>query len=186
MISPWHLRSATRILRAGGVIAYPTEAIYGLGCDPLNADAVLRLLALKQRPWQKGLILIAANLEQLTPFLATLTPDLEAKLYETWPGPVTWLLPASESAPPWITGEHDSIAVRVTNHPLVADLCRHFDSAIVSTSANRAGQHPAKNALRVRSYFGTSLDYILHGPLGGYDRPSEIRDGKTGNVIRPG
>jgi L-threonylcarbamoyladenylate synthase len=186
MISPWHLRSATRVLRAGGIIAYPTEAVYGLGCDPLNPEAVLRLLVLKQRPWQKGLILIAASLEQLTPFLAPLTPDLEVQLSETWPGPVTWLLPASEIAPPWLTGEHDSIAVRVTDHPLAAGLCRHFGAPIVSTSANRAGQLPAKTALGVRGYFGTSLDYILHGPLGGYDRPSEIRDGRTGNVIRPG
>lgn len=185
MISPWHLRNATRILGAGGIITYPTEAVYGLGCDPRHPDAVLRLLALKQRPWQKGLILIAASLEQLRPYLAPLTPELETKLSKTWPGPVTWLLPAASSAPWWITGDHDTVAVRVSNHPLVVELCNQFGSAIVSTSANLAGQPPAKSIHRVQKHFGDKIDYILHGSLGGHERPSEIRDGLTGKVIRP-
>lgn len=185
MISPWHLRNATRILRAGGVIAYPTEAVYGLGCDPRNSDAVAALLEIKQRPWQKGMILIAASFEQLQPYLAPLNSELQSKLSETWPGPVTWLLPAAPTAPWWITGEHNTIAVRVTDHPLVVELCNQFGSAIVSTSANLAGQPPAKSIHQIQKHFDNRLDYILHGSLGGRERPSEIRDGLTGKVIRP-
>lgn len=186
MVSPWHLRTATRYLTAGGIIAYPTEAVYGLGCDPLDLTAVVRLLQIKRRPWQKGLILIASSIEQLEPYIAPLTPELEARVSETWPGPVTWLLPAKSTTPPWLTGKHPTLAVRVTAHPLTAELCKAFGGAIVSTSANRAGQPPAKNPLAVRRNLGASVDFILHGPLGGRGSPSEIRDGLSGKVVRPG
>ncbi|MGB5495457.1 MAG: Sua5/YciO/YrdC/YwlC family protein, partial [Sedimenticolaceae bacterium] len=112
------LQHAARVLRAGGVVAYPTEAVFGLGCDPLNRSAVLRLLAIKQRPMDKGLILIANRLEQLLPFLRPLDPKVEQRLQETWPGPVTWLLPAHPAAPRWLRGRHTKLAVRVTAHPL--------------------------------------------------------------------
>lgn len=183
---PWHLRTAARLLHDGAVIAYPTEAVYGLGCDPLNPDAVMRLLALKQRPMSAGLILIAADLSQVEPFLQPLSVALRRKVSATWPGPVTWLLPARAAVPVWLRGRHACLAVRVTAHAGAAALCRQFGGALVSTSANPRGQIPARSALRVRRYFADRLDYLLPGPLGGRRHPSEIRDARTGRILRAG
>ena len=183
---PFQLKQAARMVNAGGVIAYPTEAVYGLGCHPLDADAVLRLLRLKQRPVDKGLILIAADLEQLLPYVQPLSPALHRRVAGTWPGPVTWLVPARPETPWWLRGAHDTIAVRVTAHPLAAALCRAAGTALVSTSANRAGQAPARTALRVQRVFGKGVDLIMHGALGGASKPSEIRDARTGKVLRAG
>lgn len=185
-MTPWQLREAVRVLHDGGLIAYPTEAVYGLGCDPLNADAVLRLLELKQRPWQKGLILIAADQAQLEPYLLPLDATLRARVEPTWPGPNTWLLPTRPETPQWLRGEHDTLAVRVTAHPVAAALCRAFDGPIVSTSANLAGKRPATSPLAVRCAFGDQIDYIVHAALGGAERPTQIRDGRTGEIVRAG
>lgn len=185
-MSAFHLRTARRILQAGGIVAYPTEAVYGLGCDPLNHDAVTRLLAIKQRPWQKGMILIASTAEQLKPYLLPLAPEIKEKVHATWPGPVTWLLPARPEVPYWLRGEHLTLAVRVTAHPLAAALCNVFGAPIVSTSANLARQEPARSALRVQRILGGRVDYILHGEVGKLMQPTEIRDAQTGQMIRPG
>jgi L-threonylcarbamoyladenylate synthase len=185
-MSPFHLRTARRTLLAGGIVAYPTEAVYGLGCDPLNPQAVMRLLALKQRPWHKGLILLASHREQLKPYLQSLDAETEQRLSQSWPGPVTWLLPARAEVPRWLRGKHDTLAVRVTAHPLAAALCEVFGGPIVSTSANLAGHEPARNPLTVRRALGSRVDYILHGGLGDLAQPTEIRDAATGRVIRPG
>lgn len=185
-MTPWQLREAVRVLRHGGLIAYPTEAVYGLGCDPLDADAVLRLLALKLRPWQKGLILIAADVVQLEPFLLPLDSAMRERVIPTWPGPNTWLLPTRPETPYWLRGEHETLAVRVTAHPIVASLCRAFGGPIVSTSANLAGKSPATAPLQVRTAFGDQVDYIVHAPLGGAERPTQIRDGRTGETVRAG
>lgn len=183
-VHPFQLRRAAHIARAGGVIAYPTEAVYGLGCDPLDLEAVQHLLNLKARPESKGLILVAAEFRQIEPYLEPLAPEMRAKVEASWPGPVTWLLPARPEVPEWLRGEHDTLAVRVSAHPVVAGLCRAFDGPLVSTSANRSGHPPARSPLAVRRLFDDDLDYVLHGPLGGLDRPTEIRDGATGRVVR--
>ncbi len=180
----WQLEHAARIVGAGGVIAYPTEAVYGLGCDPRNGAAVLRLLALKQRPLDKGLILIAAEFEALQPYLAPLSATTRAKLRRTWPGPVTWLLPARPEIPFWLCGKHASLAVRVTAHPLTAALCRACGGVLVSTSANISNRPPARSALAVRRSFGSDIDYVLSGVLGGRDKPTPIIDAVSGRVVR--
>ena len=184
MVSRWHLHQAVRVLRAGGLIAYPTEAVYGLGCDPLRGAAVQRLLALKQRPMEKGLILIASTWEQLTPYLLPLTSTQRQRLFATWPGPHTWTLPCRPEVPCWLRGTHDSLAVRITAHPVAAALCAVWGGALVSTSANRSGRSPARSLLRVRQQFGAELDYLLPGALGGLANPTAIRDGLTGKVLR--
>jgi L-threonylcarbamoyladenylate synthase len=186
-VSPWQLRVARRVLQAGGVIAYPTEAVYGLGCDPWSATAVA-LLAIKQRPAHKGLILVAADQAQLDPFVdwSSLPAGRRPAVLASWPGPVTWLLPAHPGVPGWLRGRHASIAVRVSAHPVVRDLCSCFGGALVSTSANRAGMPPARSALTVERTLGGAVDYLLHGDLGGLTRPTEIRDGSTGEVVRAG
>jgi len=181
----WQLRQTARMVHGGGIIAYPTEAVFGLGCDPLNPEAVQNLLTLKQRPMDKGLILIAADITQLTPFISPLTAEAEAQLAETWPGPHTWLLPARADTPRWIRGQHDTIAVRVTAHPIAAALCRTAGHALISTSANPAGKAPAISALRVRHYFPDMLNNILYGALGTETGPTSIRDLTTQKLIRP-
>lgn len=185
-LQPWHLRSARRHLEQGGVIAYPTEAVYGLGCDPLNATAVLRLLTLKQRPQVAGLILIAADFAQVESFLEPLTPAMYRRVFASWPGPVTWLLPARPEVPMWLRGQHTSLAVRITAHAGSIALCRAFGGALVSTSANPHGRPPSRTALQVHRYFDASIDYLVPGSLGGRRRPSEIRDARSGQTLRNG
>ena len=179
-----HLRRAARVVAAGGLIAYPTEAVYGLGCDPRNGAAVMRLLAVKQRPEEKGLILIAADFEQLASFVEEVEPESMAAVHRSWPGPFTWLLPARPGAPPWLTGDHETLAVRVTAHPLAAALCRCCGTALVSTSANRSHQPPARTATDVRERFGADLDYLVPGDCGPEAQPSRICDARTGRLVR--
>jgi L-threonylcarbamoyladenylate synthase len=174
------------VLQAGGVIAYPTEAVYGIGCLPLAADGVLRVLAIKGRDLGKGLIVVAADLAQLDDLVALPSGPLRADILASWPGPTTWVLPTRSRLPPWLTGGRPTLAVRVSAHPIVAALCRRAGSPLISTSANLSGRPPARSALAVRGRLGRELDFVLAGPLGGGARPTEIRDGATGAVLRAG
>ncbi len=148
----------------------------------------MRILDIKQRQVRKGLILIASGLEQLAPYLdlTRLAPERFDDVLATWPGPVTWLIPATRSTPWWLTGEHDTLAVRITRHPLARALCDRAGHALVSTSANRAGRPPARNALQTRLALDADPDYILNGATGAQTRPSEIRDARSGEIIRRG
>lgn len=181
------LSDVLQALQQEGVIAYPTEAVFGLGCDPDSEKAVNALLALKQRPWQKGLILIAANYEQLKPYVddAALTDAQRETIFSVWPGPVTWVIPARPETPRWLTGSFDSLAVRVSDHPLVQQLCSQYGKPLVSTSANLSGQEPCRTTEEVRMQFGSSLP-VLAGLVGGRLNPSEIRDALTGKQFRQG
>ncbi len=181
----WHLNQALRVLRGGGVIAYPTEAVWGLGCDPFNAAAIERLLELKRRPMHKGLILVAADMTQIKPLLQGLSDDQLAQLEASWPGPVTWLIPDPKGwAPEGVRGRHSSVAVRVSDHPVVRALCSAFGGPIVSTSANRSAAAPARSRLKVNTYFGQSLDYVVPGALGKLERPTQICDLGSKQLIR--
>jgi len=180
-----HLRQAVWTLRAGGVIAYPTEAVWGVGCDPFNRDAVVRLLAIKERPMHKGLILIAAEVGQVLPWLGGLTVGQCRRVLESWPGPNTWVVPVGPEFPAWVRGDHDSVAVRVSAHPGVQALCRAWGGALVSTSANRTGLPPARSALQLQCGLRGRVDYRLPGQLGGQSRPTLIRDALTGDILRP-
>nr|WP_049723005.1 Sua5/YciO/YrdC/YwlC family protein [Gilvimarinus polysaccharolyticus] len=177
---------AARAIKSGGVIAYPTEAVWGLGADPANQQALARLLALKRRPRAKGLILIAANMAQIEPWLAPLSNSHRTQLEASWPGPVTWLVPNNGQASRWVTGDFTTVALRVTDHPVVQALCLAFGGPIISTSANPQGQTPARSALQVQAYFGDQLQAIAPGQVGERNQPSEIRDLKTGRIHRPG
>ncbi len=183
-ISVTRLALARHWLHAGGIIAYPTEAVYGLGCDPRNGAAVKRLLAMKQRPQHKGLILIADRFEALAPYVHLLDAERMAEIRASWPGPNTWLLPARETTPNWLTGSHRTLAVRVTAHPLAAALCRAWGGALVSTSANLGSRPPARRALEVRWRLTMQPDLIVAGACAGSDRPSTIRDGLSGRLLR--
>lgn len=184
--TPFRLRQTVAALRRGGVVAYPTEAVFGLGADPDDAVAVHRILAIKDRPVTKGLILIADGFQALRPYIGPLDAALTERLTGSWPAPLTWLAPAAADAPPWITGGHERIAVRVPAHPLARALCRAWGGALVSTSANRRGREPLRTARAVRLKLGRELDAVLPGAVGDASRPSEIRDLRTNRVLRAG
>ncbi|MFN2288077.1 MAG: L-threonylcarbamoyladenylate synthase [Chromatocurvus sp.] len=180
----FRLRLALQALAADGVVACPTEAVWGLSCDPWNVAAVDRLLGMKQRPAHKGLILVAADLAQVAPFLQTLRPSLQRKVILSWPGPNTWLLPHRDLLPETVTGEHTTVAVRVTAHPRLSALCRAWGGALVSTSANKAGSQAPRDLFQVRRYFSAGLDAVLPGAVDRAARPSVIRDVYSDRVLR--
>lgn len=178
---------AVDVLKKEDVIAYPTEAVFGVGCDPDSETAVTRLLALKQRPVEKGLILIAASFAQLKPYIddSMLTPAQRETIFSAWPGPVTFVFPALPTTPGWLTGRYDSLAVRVTDHPLVIELCNVFGRPLVSTSANLTGLPPCRTFEEVLAQFGQDFPVVM-GETGGRLNPSEIRDALTGERFRQG
>lgn len=173
------------LFNRGRIIAYPTEAVFGLGCDPCNEKAVLDLLELKKRPMEKGVILIASNQQQLLPFadFERLTHDMQQQVSSSWPGPNTWLVPKRPSTPDYLTGGSEFIAVRVTAHSVVKVLCENVSSAIVSTSANLSGEEPARTQADVARQFGQNA-ICIDGTVGMQTNPSQIRHGLTGDIIR--
>jgi L-threonylcarbamoyladenylate synthase len=177
---------AAQSLHRGGVVAYPTEAVWGLGCDPFAEAAVLRLLAIKQRPVDKGVILVAGALAQLEGLIdrSLLPTDRSEAVYATWPGPHTWIVPATGRVPHWITGAHDGVAVRVSAHPTVVALCAAFGGPIVSTSANIGGEPPAFARDALDPALLAQLDGITEGETGGLLAPTPIRDARTGAQLR--
>ncbi len=177
---------AATALRNGAVIAYPTEGVWGVGCDPFDDAAVMRLLAIKQRPVEKGMILIAGSLDQLDGLLdwQSLSPPRREAVLATWPGPNTWIVPTTARVPRWITGAHDGVAVRVSDHPTVIALCAAFGGPLVSTSANLSGEPPvrARDALDPRLL--ARLDGVTEGETGGLSSPTTIRDARSGAQLR--
>ena len=169
-------------LRSGGVIAYATESCYGLGCLPENRQAVSKLLSIKGRPGQRGLILIGGAMPHLTPYMKSV-PEKSA-LSPFWPGPYTLLMRPSSRAPSWIRGHHDRIALRLTAHRGASRLCRALGTALVSTSANRTGMKPAKSYRECRSRFGNRV-LVLPGRIGKRKTPSTIMDFESGRILRP-
>jgi len=171
--------------KEGELIVYATEAVMGIGCDPDNEEAVMQLLKAKQRPVEKGLILVAANYSQLLPYCDdnAIPQEKRAEIFSSWPGPNTWLMPKSKTAPKWITGEHASIAMRVTAYEPLAELCRKIGKPIVSTSANLSGQEPARTVEDAKRQLGEGIFYVA-GEVQGLTSPSTIKDALTGTVIR--
>lgn len=183
-MTPWQRDQAVRILVRGGVIAYPTEGVWGLGCDALNAQAVERIYRIKRRPPGKGLILISHDATTLQPLFAPIDAAIWTRVCATWPGPVTWILPAARWAPRWLTGSRGSIAARVTAHPVARALCEAFGAPIVSTSANASGHRPARSALQVRLRLGGAVDAVVPGATGEQRGPTPIFDALSGERVR--
>ena len=177
---------AVERVRDGGILAYPTEAVFGLGCNPHHLSAVQRLLGIKQRPADKGLILLASNINQLTDFVQPLDDEIIDRITPTWPGPVTWLLPVKDEVSPLVRGNHSTIAVRISDHPVCQLLCQRLGHPLISTSANLSGYPPAKTAAQVKQQLGQQIDLILDKPLGDRESPSEIRDAMTNQILRKG
>lgn len=171
-------------MQRGGVIAYPTEAVFGLGCLPDDPRAIARVLMLKQRSWRKGLLLIAADVEQVERWAVLPRGPLGREIERSWPGPTTWILPARMRVPRAVSGGRDTIAMRVTDHPIGRALCTRAAMPIVSTSANVSRRPPIRRTLVLRRSLGRDVDYIVPGALGGRLLPSAIRDGRSGRIIR--
>lgn len=171
------------VINCGGILAYPTEAVYGLGCSPCREDAVRKILRLKRRKAGKGLILIGSDIRQFRTLVDLDGLERREEILASWPGPVTWILPAKPGVPAWLSGNSRGLAVRVSAHPEVRQLCKKA-GALVSTSANPAGRKPARTAAAVRTYFGAEVDFILPGEAGPQSRPTEIRDAVSGKVLR--
>lgn len=170
-------------LKRGGLISYPTESCYGFGCDPRNRSAVLRLLRLKQRPQRKGLILIASHYHQVARYLQPLSSEEQARLRQNGAQAVTNLMPVRPSCPRWLRGSHNTLAVRLTAHPLANRLCRSVNSALVSTSANFSGRRPAKTYAECLRLFGKKV-WVLPGRVGKRKRPSTIRAWLGDRIVR--
>ncbi len=178
------IAQGARIIRSGGVVAYPTEGCYGLGCNPMDADAVQRILRMKRRHFSKGLILISDHIKRLESYFSFLPEITRDEILLSWPGPVTWLLPARKNVSKLIRGEHQSVALRVSDYLLVRMLCRECSMAIVSTSANRSSYQPHRLQKTVLEEFKDDVDGIVRGRVGQRRTPSVIRNGLDGNTIR--
>lgn len=176
-------RALRYYLAGGGIIAYPTESCFGLGCDPYNRRAVQRLLRLKGRPQHKGLILIAATMQQIQPFVGNLSQAQQTQLQTRRPRPHTWLAPAGKDCPRWLSGRHQTVAIRITDFPPARALCKNSGMALVSTSANPSGGKPVKNARECYKLFGNRVR-VLPGRIGRERRPSTIQDLATGKILR--
>jgi len=175
IISPFKIRQAIQHINQGDVIAYPTEAIYGLGCNPLDEEAVLKLLALKKRSIDKGLILIASSVEQLAPYLQlteTIVSRIQASLLE----PITWVTPAQAWVPKWLTGTHSSLAIRITKHPIARLLCLENEGPLVSTSANISTLPATKKPWKVSKSLNTKKLFVVPGEVGGLKQATPILD----------
>ncbi|MGB0937875.1 MAG: L-threonylcarbamoyladenylate synthase [Colwellia sp.] len=186
MSSHSSIQQAFTVFNQGGVIAYPTEAVFGLGCDPDNTEAINKLLALKQRSVDKGLILLAGSYRQLLPYLNddALTKEERDIILSRWPDAITQVLPAHLDISPLLCGIYSSIAVRVTNHPDVVALCEKTNKPIVSTSANLTGQPPATTWQEVEAQLGSKVDCVIKSETLGFSKPSTIINGLTGEVVR--
>ena len=183
MVTQDRLRSC---IQQGGLIAYPTEAMYGLGCSPFDSAAVDTLARLKERPSHKRFLLIASSFSQILPLIQPLTEEQHLRVCACWPGHITWVFQASDTAPAWLVTEKNTIAIRVTAHPIARQLCEDLQHPLVSTSANKAGGTPCTSSKEVAALFGASLDLIIEGPIGNQKKPSPLYDAVTGKRVPRG
>ena len=193
------LDAVQQFLQAGNLLAYPTEAVWGIGCDPFNEIAVKQILAIKQRPIEKGMIVITGDIAHIQPFLQPLPQEVVNTIATSWQSSdaqaTTWLLPIPASLqrkiPEWVTGGRDSLAIRVISHPMIAKLCNTIAQAdnnnpfgfLVSTSCNLSGLTPANDFAAAYHYFGDAIGYLLGDTLG-FVRPSQIFDALTQQQVR--
>lgn len=178
------LRFQEQIQQKKFVFAYPTEAVYGLGCNPFDESAVYRILNIKKRPSHQRFLLIASDWKQLTPLIKLLDPQLLEPVKGSWPGPITWVFPASDAAPPWLVNEKKTIALRITAHPIAQQLCQIAGIPLISTSANFSGEPPCRTYEETKSHFSKQVDYIINGSVDLLANPTPIRDVLTGQFLR--
>ena len=177
----FNFKRLTQVINAGGVIAYPTESVYGFGCDPLNKVAVNRILKIKQRSVNKGLIIIATDIKQIKPWVQNIPVNIWEKVVNSYA--TNWVLPKSDLVPYWVSGDHQTVVIRISQHQIVRDICKYLGQPIISTSVNVAGRIELSNFIKVRKQFGKHLDFIVHGKVGGL-APCSIIDPLNNVVLR--
>ena len=177
------IEHAVKTVKSQGVIAYPTEGVWGLGCDPFSRSAVSKILDLKKRSVDRGLLLAATDIGQFEPFLEGLERKYHEELDRDWPGPITYLVPDNGSAPRWVVGKHKTLGLRVSDHSLIKTLCA-LTGPLVSTSANISGLPAIKSADEIEEVFDQEIDYVLDGELGNLGKPTQIKNILTGEVLR--
>ncbi len=184
-MSPWQINRLGKAVLQGAVFAYPTDTIWGFGCHPLDASAVMQILAIKQRSVHKGLILLASDLRYIEPYIH---PDISRpnrlRLQQMNDQPTTWLVDANPDCPYWLRGEFTTIAIRLTRHGFVRQMCDAISAPLVSTSANRSGRAPVRNTIQARRQFAGELDFIVHGFETGGCKASKIQSLETDKIIR--
>ncbi len=181
---PSAIEQAAATVLAGGIIAYPTESVFGLGCNPYDTQALAKLMQLKKRSPSKGLLLIASHVQQILPLIQPLHANDLARALKTWPGHHTWVFPKSPKVLPHISGQFSTVAVRVSAHKVVKLLCDKLNSAIVSSSANFSNQATFTSIKQIKQAFGDKIDFYLDGELGKHAKPSPIIDAHTLKIIR--
>ena len=183
--SPAELTAFKTAFASGAIIAYPTEAVFGLGCDPDNDTALTNVLNIKTRPQDKGVILIASQLDQLRDYVdfSALTTEQWANVAASWPGPFTWIMPKHPQVSDLLSGGRTTLAVRLSAHPTVRLLCDTVGKPMVSTSANPSGMEPARDIQQIATYFGDRV-FVIDGPVDHTAQPSKIQDAVTGAVLR--
>ena len=184
MVSEKELNQAVNAVLNGEIIAYPTESVFGLGCNPFDESAVMKLLNIKKRSAEKGLILIASHVQQILPLINPITSNDLAKALKSWPGHHTWIFPKSKLVPTWISGQYTSIAIRVSNHPVVIQLCNKLNSPLVSTSANISKQGELTSIKNIKSIFGDKIGFYVNASTGEESNPSTIHDAHSNTIIR--
>ena len=177
----FYFKRLSQIIHAGGVIAYPTESVYGFGCDPLNKTAVKRILKIKQRSVNKGLIIVAADIKQIKPWVQNIPATIWQKVVNSYA--TNWVLPKSDLVPYWVSGDHQTVVVRISQHQIVQDICKYLGQPIISTSANVASRIELTSCIKVRKQFGKHLDFIVAGKVGGL-APCRIIDPLNNLVLR--
>ena len=184
-MSTWAIKRLSKAIMQGAVVAYPSDTIWGFGCHPLHITAVNRILQVKNRSADKGLILLSSSLEYCLPYIAKHLSDVQLdRLKQDYERPTTWLTPAAEDCPVWLRGRYTTIAIRITQHPLIQSICTQIQAPLVSTSANRQGRPPVRNALQAQRQFSRHMDFIVHGYEAGTQQASRIQSLLTGCTIR--
>ena len=177
------ISDAVLALRGGGVVCHACEGVWGFACDSFNEEAVRRILTIKKRQPDKGLIVIADHPSKFAPEIEHLTDPIASKVHASWPGHTTWLLP-NVQFPQWITGEHQTVAARVPDHAQALELAREWGKPLVSTSANVEGDPPCTTEKEAHNRFGKLVDVVLSGSIGEAQGSSQIIDAETGEIIR--
>ena len=182
-MNPWQINRAVLCLQAGGVIAYPTESVYGLGCDANNLCAITQLLEIKNRSYKKGLIVLVSDIEQALFLLAPLTSSQVQTIKQPRARATTWLIDVASHLSPLLIGNHHKLAVRVTSNPTAKAICERFNKPIISTSGNLSGKPTSVSTAIVRNKMIKKVDYVMAGPCCG-QHPSQLIDLNSGLVIR--
>lgn len=182
------IQKAIQVLNQGGVIICPTEGIYGFSCIANNIDAVKRIIEIKKRDDNKGLILVSDSIEKVKKLIDIEKIPKESLdlMHKLWPGHHTFVVPCNSNINALLTGNRHTIAIRISSFDVLSSLCKDLTYPIVSTSANISGQDPISTLDMLEKEFGHVVDYILKKNCQGLKKSSTIHDALTGQILRKG